>query len=101
MATTDKTQPLADLTGFQRDLLAAVGANPGAKGLRLKEWMETAYGGQEVLHGKLYPNLDTLTELGLVEKAEADGRTNSYRLTVRGERDLRDHAQWLFTGVSE
>jgi len=42
---------------------------------------------QEIHHGRLYPNLDTLVEKGLVEKGEKDRRTNVYTLTRRGRRE--------------
>lgn len=75
------------LTGFRRDLLAVISrveqTNDLVYGLRIKELMEVRYG-TEVNHGRLYPNLDALVELGLVEKAEHDKRTNEYALTVTG-----------------
>ena len=44
---------------------------------------------KEIQHGRLYPNLDTLVDKGLVEKEQEDGRTNSYSLTGRGRRELK------------
>ncbi len=32
--------------------------------------------------------------MGLVEKTEADGRTNTYVLTTRGRRELEDRREW-------
>lgn len=59
-------------------------------GLRLKEKLESEFG-KEVNHGRLYPNLDTLQDRGLIEKSELDKRTNRYTLTPEG-RALVEHA---------
>ena len=45
-------------------------------------------------HGRLYPNLDTLVTKGLVEKGTIDRRSNSYTLTERGERMLKERRSW-------
>jgi DNA-binding PadR family transcriptional regulator len=82
-----------DLTGFQRDLLVAIAGMDEPHGLAVKEELE-AYYDKEVHHGRLYPNLDTLVEKGLVEKGEHDRRTNYYRVTRRGRRELEDRREW-------
>lgn len=83
-----------DLTGFQRDLLWLVAANDAPKGLALKELLEEYYDGVEINHGRLYPNLDTLVGLALVEKGRKDDRTNEYRITARGRRELEARLAW-------
>jgi len=75
----------ADLTAFQRDILIAIGAHYGEDGeypygLAIKRSLED-YRQNAVNHGRLYPNLDTLVDKGLVEKSEIDKRTNRYELT--------------------
>jgi DNA-binding PadR family transcriptional regulator len=82
-----------DLTGFQRDLLCVISGLGEPKGLAIKEELGEYYEG-EINHGRLYPNLDTLVEKGLVSKGEIDKRTNSYGLTRRGEREIRDRREW-------
>lgn len=82
-----------DLTGFQRDLLYAIGGLEEPHGLALKEELEEYYE-TEVHHGRLYPNLDTLVNKGLVEKGEKDQRTNIYTLTRRGRRELSARREW-------
>lgn len=82
-----------DLTGFQRDLLYAIGGLEEPHGLALKDELEDYYS-TEVHHGRLYPNLDTLVDKGLVEKSEKDARTNSYKLTQRGRRELTARRDW-------
>lgn len=82
-----------DLTGFQRDLLYAIAGLEEPHGLALKEELEDYYE-TEVHHGRLYPNLDTLVNKGLVEKGEKDQRTNIYTLTRRGRRELQARREW-------
>ncbi|AFK21198.1 transcription regulator (plasmid) [Haloferax mediterranei ATCC 33500] len=62
-------------------------------GLAIKEELEDYYE-TEIHHGRLYPNLDTLVEKGLVDKGEKDRRTNSYRLTARGRREIEARNEW-------
>ena len=82
-----------DLTGFQRDLLYTIAGLDESHGLAIKEELETYYE-TEIHHGRLYPNLDTLVDKGLVEKGEIDRRTNSYTLTRRGRREIEDRREW-------
>ena len=82
-----------DLTGFQRDLLVVAAGLDEPNGLDIKDDLESYYTG-DINHGRLYPNLDTLVEKGLLEKAKADERTNRYLLTDRGHRELRSRRDW-------
>ena len=82
-----------DLTGFQRDLLVVIAGLDEPHGLAIKDELEDYYEG-EIHHGRLYPNLDTLVEKGLVEKGQVDRRTNSYALTRRGRRELQARREW-------
>jgi DNA-binding PadR family transcriptional regulator len=89
-----------DLTGFQRDLLYVIAGLGEPKGLAIKDELEEYYE-TEINHGRLYPNLDTLVEKGLVTKGEIDKRTNSYSLTRRGEREIADRRDWEASYVSD
>ncbi len=82
-----------DLTGFQRDLLYVIAGRERPHGLAIKEELEEYYE-KEIHHGRLYPNLDTLVDKGLVEKGDKDRRTNFYTLTRRGRRELEDRRSW-------
>jgi DNA-binding PadR family transcriptional regulator len=82
-----------DLTGFQRDLLYVIAGSEEPHGLAIKETMDKYYE-SEIHHGRLYPNLDTLVEKGLVEKGTKDRRTNLYRLTKRGQREIEARREW-------
>ncbi|WP_224338195.1 helix-turn-helix transcriptional regulator [Haloprofundus halobius] len=82
-----------DLTGFQRDLLIVTAGLDEPHGLAIKEEMDNYYE-SEIHHGRLYPNLDTLVEKGLIKKGQADRRTNFYILTERGVRELNARSDW-------
>jgi DNA-binding PadR family transcriptional regulator len=88
-----------DLTGFQRDLLYVIAGLDEPHGLAIKEELEMYYEG-DVNHGRLYPNLDTLVDKGMVEKGERDRRTNFYTLTRRGKRELSARQDWESQYVS-
>ncbi|WP_138006402.1 PadR family transcriptional regulator [Halalkalirubrum salinum] len=82
-----------DLTGFQRDLLYVIAGLEEPHGLAIKEELEEYYE-KEIHHGRLYPNLDTLVNKGLVEKGEQDRRTNKYIMTRRGRREIEARTEW-------
>jgi PadR family transcriptional regulator, regulatory protein PadR len=84
---------MEDLTGFQRDVLYVIAGLDGPHGLAIKEELEEYYK-REVHHGRLYPNLDTLVDKGLVSKGSHDRRTNVYTLTERGEREIKARREW-------
>jgi len=92
-ATASTTTNLTDLTAFQRDCLYVIAGLGEPYGLEISDELEDYYEG-EVLHGRLYPNLDELAEIGFVEKGEFDDRTNSYELTDAGEAALQARREW-------
>jgi len=73
-----------ELHHFKRDTLrvAAEMTADGERmaGLDIKDELEKRYN-TEIHHGRLYPNLDDLVEMDLLEKGTIDRRTNSYELT--------------------
>lgn len=85
-----------DLTGFQRDLLIVAAGLDSPHGLAIKDELEDYYQ-KEIHHGRLYPNLDTLVDKGLLEKGEKDRRTNVYAVTRRGARELEARQEWEST----
>ena len=87
---------MADLTAFQRDILyviAGLDDDTPPYGLAIKEELDRHYS-DEINHGRLYPNLNELAEMGLVEKGSVDDRTNSYGLTERGHREIEARREW-------
>jgi len=89
-----------DLTAFQRDILYVIQAQNAPNGLEIKAEME-AYYGEEINHGRLYPNLDTLTDAGLVTKGEYDKRTNKYGLTPQGKQAIQTRMTWEQAHVAD
>ena len=82
------------LNGFQRDILrsilAVAATDQDTYGLAIKRELESRYG-EEINHGRLYPNLNTLVQDGLLAKTRLDNRTNEYALTASAT-DLLDDA---------
>ena len=84
-----------ELTAFQQNILTILAEEP-RYGLAIKRELETYYD-SEVNHGRLYPNLDELVEMDLVEKSELDKRTNQYSLTEDGKEAVLDQLGWEFS----
>ena len=82
-----------ELTAFQQNILVILTEEP-MYGLAIKRELEEYYG-SEVNHGRLYPNLDDLVEMRLVEKSELDKRTNQYELTDAGVDAVVDRVGWI------
>ncbi len=81
------------LTGFQRDLLYVIAGADHPSGQDVKEEIEQYYS-SEINHGRLYPNLDTVVNNGLVEKGQLDRRTNYYAITDEGEQAIQERREW-------
>lgn len=84
---------MQDLTGIQRDLLFVIAGLESPKGIRIQDELEEYYESR-IDRGRLYPNLDTLVNEGLVKKDAYDERTNTYQLTQRGEQELKTRREW-------
>jgi DNA-binding PadR family transcriptional regulator len=84
-----------DITAFQQNILVILSEEP-RYGLAIKDELEGYYG-SEINHGRLYPNLDDLVDMGLVEKSELDKRTNQYELTADGVDAVLDRLDWMFS----
>lgn len=87
-----------ELTAFQQNILTIL-AEEARYGLAIKRELQSYYD-DEVNHGRLYPNLDELVELGLVEKSERDKRTNEYALTPEGYQAVLDQLGWMFSKIA-
>lgn len=85
--------PMIGLTGFQRDILYIVAGLGGPHGSAIRDELEDYYR-KDITSGRLYPNLDTLVDKGLVEKDQYDKRTNCYALTDHGRRELDVRRDW-------
>jgi len=91
---------MKEITGFRRDILYTLLGTDEPSGAEINEMLEDHYSGT-VYHGRLYDNLDTLIERDFVVKSQIDGRTNSYKLTDKGERAILDHHNWQAGFVDE
>ena len=81
------------LTLFQQNILLVLAESDGVDyGLGVKRSLEDLYG-EDINNGRLYPNLDQLVDMRLVEKSELDKRTNEYALTEIGREVIREDAQ--------
>lgn len=68
------------------------------KGLGVNDELEDYYEAT-IEHGRLYPNLDTLVNKGLVRKGQHDLRTNKYELTDRGKQEIKAHLEWQLSYI--
>jgi len=92
-SVTDTPTTANELTAFQQNILAILAEEP-MYGLAVKRELESYYDA-DVNHGRLYPNLDDLVEMGLVEKSELDKRTNQYELTAAGHDAVLGQLEWV------
>jgi len=88
-----------ELSRFQLDILTVLAAKP-RHGFGVKEELEHKYG-TNVNVGRLYPNLETLIDRGLVDKEPRNGRTNEYTLTIDGRRRLKARVQFLHDNLTD
>ena len=97
-----------ELTKFQESLLIATGdlkqsgdhKHDSPHGLAIMEEIETSdYGPDEVHHGRLYPNLDTLEAHGLIIRTELDARTRGIELSDAGQQYLRTMGRRLLNAA--
>lgn len=82
-----------ELTRIQRDLLYVIAGHDEPTVLTIKRTLDGYYD-TDLDRGRLYPNLDALSENGLVEKVEPDSRTPYYTLTERGRREVEARREW-------
>ena len=94
---TDDARTARDLTAFQNNILTILSTEP-MYGLAIKRELEDYYD-TEVNHGRLYPNLDELVDLDLIEKSELDKRTNQYELTDEGYEAVLDQLDWTLSKI--
>lgn len=95
--TEDSANPFADeLTAFQRDILAllVIECESPTSGQTLLDKLEES-GYDTVNHGRLYPNLDSLENMGLLEVGEIDRRTNDYQATEEAKREVEQYQDWI------
>ena len=89
-----ETHPLTDLTAFQRDLLVVIGYEGPATGSHIGNAMAEVWGEESINPGRLYPNLATLEEEGLISKEKPNDRAHLNEITVEGREALYGYTKW-------
>lgn len=84
---------MQQLSSFQRDLMYVVAGLEEPNGLEVRDELESYYS-RDVTHGRLYPNLDELVDMGLVKKGKHDERSNYYALTSAGVHAVWRRREW-------
>ena len=82
-----------NLTALQRDLLYLISGldNPDTQALRAS--LEEYYV-EDMRQDRLYPNMNTLVEKGLITKKQQGTYQDCYRITRRGRQEIKDHREW-------
>ena len=87
---------MVELTAFQYTLLQAANELVEPSGQDIRRYINSSpFHGSDMNHGRLYPNLETIVEAGLVEKGEQDDRSNLYTITDEGKAALETRASYL------
>ena len=91
----DLKSTMPGLTGFQRDLLYVIMGSDKPSGQEIRRRLENDTTIAKVNNGRLYSNLDSLVDSGLVEKGDRDQSTNYYEWLppARAGRDWGDRDQ--------
>lgn len=84
--------PLFELTSFQRDILYVASGKNEPTGQDIKNELEGKV--EEITHGRLYPNLDTLVEQKYLDKGMIDRRSNYYEVSEKGKDELQRRRRW-------
>lgn len=79
---TDRTPPL---TAFQRDVVFVMYGLGQPNGQAIRRALEADSVYDDITQGRLYPNLKTLTEHGILRKGRLNRRANWWALTAFGE----------------
>lgn len=87
-----------DLNAFQRDMLFVLASIDDPTGVNVGDALEAMYR-KPINHGQLYPSLDELHEMGLIDKVARDKRTNEYRITRRGRYVVEEYRDFVLEAV--
>ena len=82
------------LTGFERDLLVEIYQMDQPSGQDIRGRMKAEHN-EDVDHGRLYPNLNDLVDVGLLDKGEQNLRSNYYEVTNDGKRLVEDTIRYF------
>lgn len=85
---------MQELTAFQRDILYVIAGLDRPNGLEIGERLENDGLYDRVRHGRIYPNLESIRQTGLIEKGQLTDRANWHALTDEGWVALVDRREW-------
>ena len=83
-----------DLNNSKRDLLVEIYQMDQPSGQDIRGRMKAEHN-EDVDHGRLYPNLNDLVDLGLLDKGEQNLRSNYYQITNDGQRLVEDTIRYF------
>ena len=83
-----------DLNSSKRDLLVEIYQMDQPSGQDIRGRMKAEHD-EDVDHGRLYPNLNDLVDVGLLDKGEKDLRSNYYQITNDGQRLVEDTIRYF------
>lgn len=87
-----------DLNAFERDTLFVIASIEDPTGVNIGNALEVMYR-KPINHGQLYPGLDELHEMGLIDKVPRDKRTNEYNITRRGQYVIEEYRDFVLEAL--
>ena len=94
MVEYHQSETVKELSRFQIELLAVANTMDEPSGQDIRRAYDELTG-SDTNHGRLYPNLKELVELGCVTKGKHDDRTNYYECSDKGREALEAHAGFI------
>ena len=94
MVEYHQAETVKELSRFQIELLAVANTMDEPSGQDIRRAYDELTG-SDTNHGRLYPNLKDLVELGCVTKGKHDDRANYYECSDEGRRALEAYAGFL------
>ena len=88
---------IGDINLKDYNMLFAIAQEP-LYGTKIKERLDPIYT-EHLNHGNLYPRLDYLDEIDLVDKGKINGRKNRYAITDRGCMLLVELLEWQISSL--
>jgi len=94
MVEYHQSDTVQKLSRFQIELLAIANTMDEPSGQDIRREYD-GLTGSDTNHGRLYPNLKELVELGCVDKGKHDKRTNYYACSDKGRDVLKAYAGFV------
>lgn len=81
------------LTAFQRDILYTLANFSSLSGTQIHNNLSEIYN-EDITQSRVYSNLDQLVSDGVIKKGSFNERTNRYRLTDQGKKEIEARVRW-------